>query len=154
MIRTSCCLRCSVDLVAAYAVIGLAGARIVVPVQHEAWAGPVFGTANGVLTGMTGSFVVPGVMFLQALGLARDQLVQAMGILFTVSTVALGLALQGNGLLPAELGVVSAGGVIPAIAGMVLGQMIRQQLSEATFRKVFFAALLVLGLYIMASSLG
>ena len=30
------------------------------------------GTANGILTGMTGSFVVPGVLFLQAIGLPRD----------------------------------------------------------------------------------
>ena len=36
------------------------------------------GAANGVLTGMTGSFVVPGVMFLQALGLPADSYVPAL----------------------------------------------------------------------------
>ena len=47
---------------------------------------------------MTGSFVVPGVMFLQAIGLSRDMLIQAMGMLFTVSTVALAIALKSNDL--------------------------------------------------------
>jgi len=62
---------------------------------------------NGILTGMTGSFVIPGVMFLQAIGLPRDTLIQAMGMLFTASTLALAIALQGNRLLTVELGSLS-----------------------------------------------
>ena len=75
-------------LLVLYAVIGLAGIRIAVKPPLEKPVGAVLGIINGVLTGMTGSFVVPGVMYLQALGLSRDALVQAMGILFTVSTLA------------------------------------------------------------------
>jgi hypothetical protein len=30
---------------------------------------------NGLLAGMTGPFAVPGVMFLQAIGLPRDMLI-------------------------------------------------------------------------------
>jgi uncharacterized membrane protein YfcA len=114
----------------------------------------VLGAVNGVLTGMTGSFVVPGVMFLQAIGLSRDMLIQAMGILFTISTVALAVALGGNDLLTKDLGILSALGVIPALLGMVLGQRIRKSLSEEKFRRVFFISLFVLGLYIVAGALG
>ena len=103
---------------------------------------------------MTGSFVVPGVLFLQAMGLPRDMLIQAMGILFTASTLALAVALQGNGLLTIELGTVSSAALLPAIIGMVIGQRIRQRLSEEIFRKVFFVALLVLGAYIIVRALG
>ena len=53
----------------------------------------MIGGINGVLTGMTGSFVVPGVLYLQALALPRDAFIQAMGILFTISTVALAVSL-------------------------------------------------------------
>jgi uncharacterized protein len=106
------------------------------------------------LTGMTGSFVVPGILFLQAIGLTRDMLIQAMGLLFTVSTVALALALKGNDLLSVELGSWSAAAVVPAILGMALGQRVRQGLSEELFRRVFFVALLLLGAYIMAGALG
>ena len=103
---------------------------------------------------MTGSFVVPGVPYLQALGLPRDMLVQAMGVLFTLSTLALGLALSGRGLLGAETGLISLAAVVPALIGMVIGQRLRRRIDEAAFRKVFFSALLVLGAFIVARALG
>ena len=137
-------------LLIVYAVAGLTGFRLAVAARHEAWAGPLVGAVNGVLTGMTGAFAVPGVFFLQAIGLPRDLLVQAMGMLFTVSTLALAGALQANALLSAELGVLSVAAVVPAIAGMATGQWLRRRLSEAAFRRVFFAALLALGGYIVA----
>ena len=139
-------------LLMAYATINLGGLRLTITTRQEVWAGPLVGTANGILTGMTGSFVVPGVMFLQAIGLPRDMLIQAMGMLFTASTLALALALQGNDLLSLDLGLLSAAALLPAAAGMVLGQRIRQRLSEPLFRQVFFVSLLVMGAYIIASA--
>lgn len=135
-------------LLIAYATISLSGFRLHVAVSGERWAGPLIGGVNGVLTGMTGSFVVPGVLYLQALGLSRNALVQSMGILFTLSTVALALALEQNSLWTWDKGIVSAGAVIPALLGMALGQRIRTVLSEARFRQVFFWSLFVLGLYL------
>jgi uncharacterized membrane protein YfcA len=139
-------------LLVAYSTLNLAGVRFAISAQREVWAGPLFGTANGILTGMTGSFVVPGVMFLQAIGLSRDMLVQAMGMLFTASTVALALALQGNSILTTQLSLVSAAAVIPAAVGMVTGLRIRRRLSENRFRQVFFIAIIVLGAYIIAKA--
>jgi uncharacterized membrane protein YfcA len=141
-------------LLVAYSTVNLGGLRLTVPSRHEIWVGPLIGSANGVLTGMTGSFVVPGVMFLQAIGLSRDMLIQAMGMLFTASTLALAAALHRADFLTVEQGVLSVAAVLPAIVGMVLGQRIRKDLSEQMFRKVFFIALLVLGAYIIASALG
>jgi len=134
---------------ASYALINLAGYRIAIPATREGWLGPVLGGVNGVLTGMTGSSVIPGVVFLQAIGLPRDQLIQAMGMLFTLSTLALGLALQGAGFLSQDLGMLSVLALVPAIGGMMIGTRIRTRLSEAQFRRVFFCALLLLGLYIL-----
>ena len=141
-------------LLVSYGLVSLSGLRLTIDARRESWAGPVFGTVNGVLTGMTGSFVVPGALFLQAIGLPRDQLVQAMGMLFMVSTLALAAALQGNGLLSPQLGLVSALAIVPALAGMVLGQRIRKRLPEALFRRVFYVSLLLLGSYIIARALG
>lgn len=141
-------------LLIVYSAVSLAGLRIAISTRQEVWIGPLLGSVNGVLTGMTGSFVVPGVLFLQAIGLSRDMLIQAMGMLFTVSTLALAAALQGNELLTIELGGLSAAALLPAIAGMVLGRRIRQKLSEQLFRRVFFIALLILGAYIAASAFG
>jgi hypothetical protein len=139
-------------LLVCYATVSLAGLRFTINTGQEIWIGLLVGGANGVLTGMTGSFVVPGVLFLQAIGLARDHLIQAMGMLFTVSTLALAMALQGSNLLTLELGKMSAAALLPALIGMVIGQRIRQKLSEQLFRRVFFMALLALGAYIAASA--
>ena len=139
-------------LVAIYAGLNLAGVRIALRSGQETWAGPLIGAVNGVLTGMTGSFVVPGVLYLQAIGLSRDVLVQAMGIFFTLSTVALALALRGGGLLDLSYGAWSGAALAPAAIGMVVGQRIRKRLSEDRFRRVLFIGLLMLGIYLTARS--
>lgn len=141
-------------LLFAYAAFGLYGLALRMPRRWEGWAGAVLGAINGVLTGMTGSFVVPGVLYLQALQLPKDLLVQAMGMLFTVSTLALALALADHRLLGSESLTASSIAVVPALLGVALGRRVRRSLSEARFRQVFFVALLLLGAYIVARSLG
>jgi len=141
-------------LLAVYSVVSLAGLKLSLTTHQERWAGPLLGSVNGVLTGMTGSFVVPGVMFLQAIGLPRDLLIQAMGMLFLVSTLALGGALGGNDFLSVELGLVSAAALVPTLAGLALGQQLRRRLPEQRFRQAFFVALLLLGGYIVAGAVG
>jgi len=140
-------------LLIAYAAIALAGVRLAISDRQAGWAGPAFGAVNGVLTGLTGSFVVPGVLYLQAIGLGRDQLVQAMGILFTLSTVAVAAALGTQTLWSVNDAGVWVAAVLPAFCGMLLGQRARARLSETAFRRVFFYAILVLGAYIVVRHL-
>jgi uncharacterized membrane protein YfcA len=139
-------------LLAAYAIASLAGLRLSFSARRATWGGAVLGAVNGVLTGMTGSFVVPGVIYLQALGFSRDALIQAMGMLFALPTLALGLSLQSINMLGGAQIVDSSIALLPAIAGMMLGQRIRRRISEPLFRKIFFASLLALGAYIIASA--
>ncbi|HSP58107.1 MAG TPA: sulfite exporter TauE/SafE family protein [Halomonas sp.] len=140
-------------LIVGYALMNLGAARLCLPVRHERRAGLVSGLVNGLFTGMTGSSVFPGVAYLQALGLPRDVLIQAMGILFTGSTLALGLAMGGQNLLSGQLIGLSTVALIPALVGMQLGQRLRHRLSETSFRRFFFASLLVMGAYIVLRSL-
>jgi uncharacterized protein len=139
-------------LICAYAVFGLVTIKVPSPGRREAWLSPTIGAVNGVLTGLTGSYMVPGVLYLQALGMPRDVLIQAMGILFTVSTAALAVALADNRLLSMELGTASAVAIFPAFMGMALGQRVRNRLSEKRFRRVFNGALLMLGGYIVGKA--
>ena len=76
-----------------YSTVSLANIRIADPQNKEKWLSPIFGGMTGISTGLTGTFVVPGVLYLQALGLEKNSLVQAMGICFTTATLALGLSL-------------------------------------------------------------
>ena len=106
------------------------------------------GGVTGIVTGLTGTYVMPGALYLQALGLPREVLVQAMGILFGMASIALGLSLSGHGVLTATLGGVSTAGIVPALIGMAAGRWARRRLSERRFRQLFFAALVVLGAYL------
>ena len=81
-------------LVIIYAALSFRSVLFIIPLPLQAWLGPLCGAINGVLTGLTGSLFLPGVMYLHAIGLSRDQLVQAMGLLFALSTLALGISLQ------------------------------------------------------------
>ncbi len=136
-----------------YSLINLAGFRFIVEARNELLVGGILGCINGVITGMTGSFAVPGVMYLQAINLKRDALIQAMGMLFLVSTFALGMSLQQNKFLSFNIGLLSCLCLFPAIVGMVIGQKIRSKLPETTFRKVLFYSLLVLGIYLLVVKL-
>ncbi|MEM7061418.1 MAG: sulfite exporter TauE/SafE family protein [Pseudomonadota bacterium] len=129
-----------------YAAAGLLGVRLAI--SPRPLAALPFGALNGVLTGMTGSFIVPSVMYLQASGLGRDALVQAMGVVFLASTVMLAIVLRQNTFLTDELGITSLAAILPAVAGMYLGQLVRHQLSETMFRRIFLLSTLALGGYL------
>ena len=135
-----------------YAVCGLGALRLAVPPRWQAWASPLVGVATGVVTAATGVFVFPAVPYLQGLGMDKDRLVQAMGLSFLVSTLALAWRLAADGAMPAaSLGTLGLG-VLPllmALLGMGLGQRLRQRLSEARFRRVFFAGMGVVALQLL-----
>lgn len=136
-------------LMIAYAVPMLAGAVLTLPENAVVVIGVGVGLVNGVLAGLTGSYTVPGVMYLQAMGLARDQLIQAMGLLFLLSTLALGASLGSFGLLGGREALASLALVVPALGGVWAGQRLRRQVSEAVFRKLVLTAILALGLYLV-----
>jgi uncharacterized membrane protein YfcA len=138
----------------AYAAIGLMPWKLPqIPPRHEPWAGPLVGTATGLVTGATGVFVIPAVPYLGTLGLSRDELVQALGISFTVSTLALALALGTAGVFSTGLAWGSLVALLPALIGMGLGNALRRRVSPETFRRWFFLGLLALGVQLLARGL-
>ena len=136
-----------------YAAWGLFGRARRLPAHLEPWLGPAVGLATGLLTAATGVFVVPAVPYLQALGLDKDDLIQAMGVSFTVSTVALALGLWFNGAYAAGAAGMSVLMLLPALAGMGLGTRLRRTLSPAAFRVGLMVSLLLLGLYQVAGTI-
>jgi uncharacterized membrane protein YfcA len=95
---------------------------------------------------------VPAVPHLQAIDLEKQELVQALGLSFTVSTVALTVNLAIEGGFQLSLASDALTGLTLACIGMWLGQAIRLHLSPRAFRQSFYAGLLLLGLYLVARS--
>lgn len=130
-----------------YACLGLSAVRMNVPRRHEGWLAPAVGATTGLITGATGVFAIPAVPYLNALGLSKNELVQALGLSFTVSTLALSLALFLHGTLGMQAAGASLVGLVPALAGMFAGEWCRSRVSEQAFRRVFLIGLLLLGGY-------
>lgn len=132
-----------------YAAVGLSPMKLPqVPARSEPWAGPLAGLATGLVTSLTGVFVIPAVPYLQALGLNREDLVQALGISFTVSTVALAVALWLTGHFSLAVAGDSLFALAPALLGMGAGQIIRRKVSPVIFRRCFFLGVLALGAHL------
>ena len=115
------------------------------------WERPLsvpLGAINGMLTGMTGSFMVPSVLFMQAIGFKRDMLVQAMGVFFAISTIVLAISLGRNQLITAEHVRLSLMALVPSIAGLYIGRWVRLRINEERFQQVFLGSVLLLGGYI------
>ncbi len=125
-------------VLAVYAALGLAKIKFAVPRRSEIWLGPLVGLATGYIMAATGVFVMPALAYLQAIGLEKDELVQALGLHFTLSTVALTFVLWGGGAFDTSLGLLSLFAIAPAVVGMYLGQRIRRRISVEAFRLCLF----------------
>ncbi len=128
-----------------YGFVGLLKPQLRIPSAAEPWAGPLVGAVTGVVTGATGVFVIPAVPYLGSLGLDRDDLIQALGLSFTVSTLALAGGLALHGALTVTASATSLLAVLPALAGMWIGGWLRAHVRPEIFRRGFFVGLLLLG---------
>ncbi|KFG67284.1 sulfite exporter TauE/SafE family protein [Microvirga sp. BSC39] len=135
-----------------YAGFTLLARQLFVPTRWETWASPLVGLTTGIVTGGTGVFVIPAVPYLQALGLRKDDLIQALGLSFTVSTIALAVGLGWRGAFQLDGLVLSSLAIAPALAGMWLGQLVRRKVSPETFRRWFLIGLLLLGAELVLKS--
>ena len=145
-----------ITLGAVLAVSGMVGLRaphVVIPRRHERLLSPVMGLFTGLLTGATGIFVIPAVPYFNSLGLEREELIQTLGLSFTVSTLALAAGLLGSGKFELSTAGTSLLAMLPALGGMLLGQRLRERLRPAVFRRWFFVALIVLGGYMVARAI-
>ncbi|MDB5374798.1 MAG: putative rane transporter protein [Belnapia sp.] len=128
--------------------LALTGRPLPPPGRRETWVSPLMGLASGLLTGMTGSFLMPAAPYFAALRLPPQEFIQGFGLGVVVATAALAVGLAGGGLLPAEIGLASLAGVVPAFFGMAAGQRLRHGLPEARFRQMVQAGLGLLGLWL------
>ncbi len=131
-----------------YGILGVSRVRLQVPPRTEPWLGPVMGAANGAVSTATGVFMFPVIPYIQSLGLQRDDLVQAQGISFSVSSFALMLVVFANGTLNASNATASLVAMVVTFIGMFVGQYVRKLVHPDIFRTLFFLAMLVLGVHL------
>lgn len=136
-------------LLIAYSLMSLIAVQLPPPGRREGWMAPLAGASGGVLFGMAGIFIVPGILFLQTLGLKRDMFVQALGLTFLTISSTLAISMGGVGLVSAEQAMLSAGAVVPTALGIWAGVRVRHRISEAGFRRLFFIGLIGAGAFMV-----
>ncbi len=139
-------------ILAVYALNSLLSVQRMIAAAWQRWLGPVAGGTTGLITAATGVSAIPVVPYFQAVGLEKDELVQAMGLSFTVSTVALTVNLASVGAFSWSLGPSVLVAVASVCGGQWAGQRLRRKLDPATFRRWFLFGLLALGLYLLGRS--
>jgi uncharacterized membrane protein YfcA len=140
-------------LLVIYAIIGLSKFSFSVARGDEKWIGGIVGLITGVVSAATGVQVIPSMPFMQAIGMEKDELVQALGVFFTVATVALAFNLTSAGLLDASTALPGAVAMAAAFTGMFIGQAVRSRMQPEVFRRWFLVAMIFLGLYLAGSAL-
>jgi uncharacterized membrane protein YfcA len=140
-------------LLVIYAIVGLSTFSLKVARRNEKWIGGIVGVTTGMISAATGVQVIPSMPFMQAIGMEKDELVQALGVFFTVATLALAFNLTSAGLLSAATALPGAIAMAAAFAGMFVGQAVRSRMQPEVFRRWFLIAMIFLGLYLAASAI-
>jgi uncharacterized membrane protein YfcA len=139
-------------LLVIYAIIGLSQFSFKVARRDEKWVGGIVGVITGVVSAATGVQVIPSMPFMQAIGMEKDELVQALGVFFTVATLALASSLTSAGLLSTATALPGAVAMACAFTGMFVGQAVRSRMQPEAFRRWFLIAMIFLGLYLVGSA--
>jgi len=140
-------------LLVIYAITGLSQFSFKVAPRDEKWIGGIVGVITGAVSAATGVLVIPAMPYMQAIGMEKDELVQALGLLFTVGTLALAFNLTGTGLLSASTALPAGVAMAAAFVGMFIGQSLRSRMQPEVFRRWFLVAMIFLGLYLVGSAI-
>ena len=131
-----------------YGLFGLARPSLPAAGAHAGWLGLLAGSVGGALSAATGVFVMPLVPYLQALRLPRAALIQALGISFTLASLALAVRLGAAAAPPPSLLAVAVA-LGAAWVGMGLGALWRERLPATVFQRALHAVFLMLGLLML-----
>jgi hypothetical protein len=123
--------------------------KIEIPPDKERLGAPLAGAISGLVGGATilsGSVVI---MYLVALKLTKDQFVGTIALIYLGTSIPIYLTLTWFGRIGTADMAVSAGLIVPAILGMVLGRMIRNRVSQKLFQNLVMVLLTAVGVLLV-----
>ena len=136
-----------------YSIIVLRGKTFSHPNKYHPLIKPVVFTSNGILTGLTGTLIVPGVFFFTALNYSKEKLLQALGIHFSILSLALGVSKTIHEVtFNSEILLLSIYSTVLAFVGMFIGNRVLGGIDETFFRKLFLYSLLIIGILVLVKT--
>lgn len=107
------------------------------------------GLANGVLTGLTGSQVMPMVPYLLANAMEPQRTVQAINLGVLLASAVLLAGLVASGTAPTALVALSVVAVLPALAGVEIGRRMQRHIAPDALRTLILVVLAIAGAGLM-----
>jgi uncharacterized protein len=139
-------------LLVIYAVVSLRKFVFTISRRDEKWTGAIVGLVTGVISAATGVQVVPSMPYFQAIGMEKDELVQALGVFFTVATLMLAFNLSVAGVLDQSTALPGVIALACSFTGMAIGQTVRTRLEPDVFRRWFLISMILLGIYLAGAA--
>jgi uncharacterized protein len=132
-------------IICAYAIQALLRPNLSISPKIARAAQIPVGFSNGLLTGFTGSQVMPLMPYMLALNLEPTLFVQAVNIAVVIASVFLGFGLWLAGLMSAPELSLSVLAIAPALLGVHLGNWARRHIPASQFKSIVLAVLLLIG---------
>lgn len=142
------------SLLVIYACYGLYAKQLPNLCRYEKILSPVVGYLSGALCVATGVVIIPIAPYLNTLNLKKTELIQSLGLVFTVANFGLLYYLAGNPEIHlSDHWLLSILALLVALLGMSGGKQLRHRISEQKFKRLFFYGLLALGSYMLIAAL-
>lgn len=131
--------------VTGFALTQIAGLHLVLDGARRRWE-VLFGVIAGLMSGFSGTWGPPTVMYLTAIGAEKRMAMRAQGVIYLLGSAMLLAAHLRSGILNATTAPFSVWLVVPALVGMWIGARAHHRLEQARFRQLMLWVLLVAGL--------
>jgi uncharacterized protein len=128
-----------------YVILALTRPLMAIPTNLQCVLQYPTGFLNGVITGVTGAQVMPLFPYIMGLHMDPSRTVQAINLAVMIASTALGIGLLVAGVMTRDTFLFSIIGTVPALAGVGIGNRVRQFLPVERFRRIVLLTLLVIG---------
>ncbi len=136
-----------------FALVSLARELPRIPARLDVPAQWIVGVTASLMGGIAGIWAPPIIVYLNGIGLGKDDFVRATGLLLVLGSTVLGASYAANGLLDPRQALAGLALVVPALAGFALGERLRARLSGEGFRRAVLLFFLVMGLNLVRRAL-
>ena len=140
-------------VVVLFAIANLFLQPLSIPSRMDGCAQYAAGIATGVLGGMSGLVVVPLAIYFTASRLDKEMFVASTAPFFLLGAVLLCVGYSYGGALDITLILLSLSLVVPALAGLLIGEWIRVYISEDSFRVLLLSVFFCTGVHLVQRGL-
>jgi uncharacterized membrane protein YfcA len=115
------------------------------PDKYERVGQVTGGVISGIMGGLTAIWSPAVAAYLIARAADKDEFIRTTGFLFFIGSLPLCVGFWQNGMLTGPIAMVSAGMIIPTVAGFSIGEVLRRMLKPERFKILVLVFFLLIG---------